>query len=110
LPEPTARSAARCHHYHLDLDYCPRCDLLVGLDGLRVTAVDRDEDRGRLTVEVESLLSATGCRACGVMAHSRRRRAVVLIDAPRFDRPARVVWRERTWRCLESSCPAGTFN
>jgi hypothetical protein len=24
--------------------YCDRCDLLVGLDGLRVTAVARDEE------------------------------------------------------------------
>ena len=33
--------------------YCDRCDLLVGLDGLHVIHVERDEG-GRLVVEVES--------------------------------------------------------
>lgn len=32
--------------------YCERCDQLVGLDGLHVTAVDRD-DGGLLVVQVE---------------------------------------------------------
>ena len=39
--------------------YCDRCDLLVGLDGLHVTAVDRDDD-GALTVTVESEPAADG--------------------------------------------------
>jgi hypothetical protein len=31
------------------------------------------------------------------------RREVVLVDAPCFDRPDRLIWRKRTWRCPESS-------
>jgi transposase len=106
LSEPTARDAARCHH---DTTYCTRCDLLVGLDGLHVTAVDRDEDHGRLTVEVESPPSVRGCVVCGVVAHSHGRREVTLVDAPCFDSPTRLVWRKRTWCCVEPSCPVGVF-
>lgn len=104
--EPTARAAARCHH---DSPYCSRCDLLVGLDGLHVTAVEFDHDVGLLTVRVESPPAPVGCTTCGVMAHSHGRREVVLVDAPCFDRPVRPVWRKRTWRCPDASCPVGTF-
>lgn len=45
--EPTARSAARCHH---DTDYCSRCDLLVGLGEPHVTAVEFDHDDGVFAV------------------------------------------------------------
>jgi hypothetical protein len=46
MPEPTSCCRALgC--------YCDRCDLLVGLDGLHVVGVDRD-DGGVLTVTVES--------------------------------------------------------
>src|SRR5690606_29843518 len=102
LSEPTARTAARCHPHS---GYCSRCDLLVGLDGLHVTAVEFDEDVGLLIVRVESPRTLMGCPSCGVIAHSRGRRDVVLVDAPCFDRPVRLVWRKRTWRCIEPSCP-----
>lgn len=46
MPEPTLCCRARG-------GYCDRCDLLVGLDGLHVIGVERD-DGGRLVVEVES--------------------------------------------------------
>lgn len=39
--EPTARSAARSYH---DSPYCSCCDLLVGLAGLHVSAVEVDRD------------------------------------------------------------------
>jgi transposase len=104
--EPTARAAARCHH---DSPYCSRCDLLVGLAGLHVTAVDFDHDFGLLTVRVESPRAPMGCLACGVVAGSHGRRDVTLVDAPCFDRPVRIVWRKRTWRCDEPSCPTKVF-
>ena len=44
-----------------------------------------------------------------MIAHSHGRRDVVLVDAPCFDRPVRLVWRKRTWRCEESSCPTKAF-
>lgn len=44
----------------------------------------------RLSVTVESAPEVMGCRACGVLAVSHGQRAVVLIDAPCFERPVRV--------------------
>ena len=63
--------------------YCDRCDLLVGLDGLRVVGVDR-AGGGVLTVMVmvESEQGVTGCRACGVVARGHGRVDVRLVDAP----------------------------
>ena len=63
--------------------YCARCDLLVGLDGLRVVEVARDAG-GALSVTVESEPEVMGCRACGVVAHAHGRQNVRLIDAPCF--------------------------
>ena len=87
--------------------YCDRCDLLVGLPGLRVVEV-LNRDRG-LVVTVESAPAEQGCRACGVLAASHGRRSVVLVDAPCFGRPVRVVWRKRRWRCEEPACRGGVF-
>ncbi|MEZ5161771.1 MAG: hypothetical protein R2709_14130 [Marmoricola sp.] len=86
-----------------------RCDLLVGLDGLHVTGVDFDDDvRGQLVVGVESPRAPMGCPSCGVIAGSHGRSDVTLVDSPCFDRPVRVVWRKRTWRC-ESRTLAKVF-
>ena len=88
--------------------YCERCDLLVGLDGLRVIGVGRDE-HGALTVTVESPPGVTGCPACGVLAHGHGRRPVRLVDAPSAGRPVRVVWMKRRWVCPEPTCPTRSF-
>jgi transposase len=89
--------------------YCSRCDLLVGLDGLHVTAVEEvTGKRGALLrVEVESPARVEGCRACGVVMGSHGRREVRLIDTPCFGRPVELRWRKRTWRCAERDCPGG---
>jgi hypothetical protein len=50
-----------------------------------------------------------GCRICGVIAGSHGRRNVHLVEAPCFDRPVRLIWRKRTWRCVERSCPISVF-
>jgi hypothetical protein len=91
LSEARARTAARCRH---DTTSCTSCDLLVGLDGLHVVAVASDEARGRLRIQVESPPALMGCPVCGVVAHSRGRREVRLVDAPWFGRPVEVVWRK----------------
>jgi transposase len=88
--------------------YCQRCDVLVGLVGLHVTAVDRDE--GGLRVQVESGPPAVvGCPSCGVVAHGHGRQTVELIDAPCFTSPVRLEWRKRRFRCPEPSCPVTSF-
>ena len=98
MPEPTLCCPALG-------GYCDRCDLLVGLDGLRVTGVARDED-GALTVVVESEPAVVGCPSCGVVAHGHGRLQVRLVDAPSAGRPVTVVWRKRRWLCPEPALPA----
>ena len=88
--------------------YCGRCDLLVGLAGLHVVAVERD-DGGGLTVTVESAAAPMGCPGCGVVAHAHGRVLVRLVDAPAMGRPVRIRWRKRRWVCPEAACPVGSF-
>ena len=96
-PSPTSASS-----------YCDRCDLLVGLDPLRVTGVDRRDD-GMLVVTVESPPGLMGCPSCGVVAVSKGRRTVELVDAPAFGAPVRLRWRKRRWRCPDPGCEVGSF-
>jgi transposase len=103
LCEPTTGGCARRDA----ADYCDRCDVLVGLDGLHVTGVERT-DTG-LTVTVESPPRPGGCPACGVIAQSHGRRTVTLVDTPCFGRPVKLVWRKRTWACAEPDCQARGF-
>ncbi|WP_218851431.1 ISL3 family transposase [Nocardioides panaciterrulae] len=103
--EPTACDRARPRSQRSC--YCDRCDLLVGLDGFHVIGVG--EHAGAVRVVVETPPEPTGCRRCGVIAHSHGRRDVRLIDVPCFGRPVRLVWRKRTWRCGEEKCTARSF-
>ena len=104
MSEPTACARARSRP---DPSYCDRCDLLVGLDGFHVLEVL--EQSGRVQVVVESAPAPMGCLTCGVLVGSHGRRDVVLIDVPCFGRPARLVWRKRTWRCTETGCTGKAF-
>lgn len=88
--------------------YCDRCDLLVGLDGLRVIAVEHRSGVA-LTVTVESPPGPVGCPCCGVLAVGHGRVTVPLVDAPAMGRPVRLLWRKRRWRCAEAGCPVVTF-
>src|SRR5215213_4028282 len=110
VSEPTACARARsCPDPSSPAAYCGRCDVHVGLDGFHVLEVaEYDGKRGRwLRVVVESPPRVMGCPTCGVVAGSHGRSNVTLIDTPCFGRPVRLVWRKRTWRCAEPSCPAG---
>jgi transposase len=89
--------------------YCDRCDLLVGLPGLHVIGVERDEGDESLTVTVESEPGVMGCPTCGVVAHGHGRVNVTLIDAPWAGRPVRVVWRKRRWVCPVAVCARRSF-
>ena len=88
-------------------DYCPRCDALIDLSGLHVTAVERAPDT--ITVEVESAPGEGFCPDCGVLARSHGRRARVLHDVPFGDTAVVIVWRTRTWRCAEPLCAKGSL-
>jgi transposase len=87
--------------------YGERCDPLVGLEGLHVTAVDRDD--GRLVVTVESEPTVMGCPVCGVLARGHGRDEVELVEAPAFGRPVCLRWRKRRWVCPDPGCPVGSF-
>lgn len=104
MSEPTACDRARSCP---DPTYCNRCDVLVGLAGFHVIAVD--QHRRDLQVVIESEPAVTGCRSCGVVASSHGRRDVVLVDVPCFGRPVQLVWRKRTWRCQEVRCLVGSW-
>jgi len=100
---PDLTSCCRVHG-----GYCARCEVLVGLVGLHVTGVDRNE--GGLRVHVESGQAVVmGCPSCGVVAHAHGRQTVELIDAPCFTCPVRLSWRKRRWRCPEPLCPVTSF-
>ena len=100
MSNATARSSA------LTSCACPRCDLLLGLDDVRVDAVQRAADL--LTVTVSSPTALMGCPVCGVVAVARGRRVRLLHDVP-GDVAVVVRWRQRTWRCPDPGCPVGTF-
>jgi transposase len=76
---------------------------------VHVIAVEVSGDGG-LRVVVETPASPMGCRECGVLARARGRRDVALVDVPSAGRAVQLVWRKRTWRCLEPACPTGSFS
>ena len=85
--------------------YCDRCDLLVGLGGLHVIGVDRD-DGGALTVTVESATDVVGCPMCGVLAHAHGRVDVHLVDAPAMGAPVRSNCRRWALERMRSASPS----
>jgi len=87
-------------------DPCPRCDVLLGLDGVHVEHVERGPTV--LTVTVSTPWQLMGCPRCGVVALGRGRRVRRLHDVP-GDLPVTIRWRQRTWRCPDPGCPVGVF-
>ena len=88
--------------------YCDRCDVLVGLGGLRVTAVER-RDEGALVIDVESPPGPAGCPRCGQVAESRGRKQLTLVDAPMGASPVCIRWRKRRFRCADAMCEQKSF-
>ena len=61
---------------------CHRCDVLLGVEGVHVEAVERDEQV--MTVTVSTPAQLMGCPTCGVVSPSRGRRRRVLRDIRLF--------------------------
>ena len=79
------------------------CEILVGLGDVNVLSVE--EDRTSVTVTIETRAKVAGCPACGVVASSKGRRSVSLVDCCQGLRTYVVVWLKRRWQCLEPECP-----
>jgi transposase len=101
MSEPTSCCRARG-------GYCERCDVLVGLDGLHVIGVERDDGgaAGR-----HGGVRADGHGVPGLRGRRARPRPGRggLVDAPAMGRPVRIRWRKRRWVCPDPGCPVGTF-
>jgi transposase len=83
---------------------------LLGLDGFVVTAQLLDEASGEWWLAIETLEQRAWCETCGVRATGHGRRRVVVRDLPLADRPVRLVWAKRLWRCAEEACPTRTWS
>lgn len=80
---------------------------MLGLDGFKVLAVARGP--AEVVIEIETTATVVSCPGCGVRAEAQDRMAVHVRDLPCFDRPARLVWNKRRWRCRESLCAVKTW-
>jgi transposase len=82
-------------------------EVLLGLDGFRVLAVNESVDELVITIETDADL--VGCARCGVRAEAQDRMPIAIRDLACFGRPARLVWNKRRWRCVEQACDAKTW-
>jgi transposase len=80
---------------------------MLGLPGFVVLGVD--EIDGELEVVVETTAARVGCPRCGVIAALHDRRETLIRDVGAFDRPVRLRWRKRVWRCHEPLCVQVTW-
>ncbi len=78
------------------------CEILVGLGDVNVVSVE--EDGTAVTVTIETRATVAGCPSCGVVASSKGRRPVSLVDCCQGLRTFVVVWLKRRWQCLEAEC------
>ena len=78
------------------------CEILVGLGDVNVLSVE--EDGTAVTVTIETRATVAGCPSCGVVASSKGRRPVPLVDCCQGFRTFVVVWLKRRWQCLEPAC------
>ena len=81
--------------------------VMLGLPGFVVLGVHEIGDE--LEVVVETTACRVGCPRCGVIAALHDRRATLIGDVDAFDRPARLRWRKRVWRCHEPLCDQVTW-
>ena len=80
---------------------------LLGLDGFTVLVQELID--GELWMLVETTADMVGCPSCGVRAVGHGRSVVQVRDLPNADRPVRLVWRKRRWRCVDPDCSTKSF-
>ena len=81
--------------------------VMLGLPDFVVLGVDEVDDE--LEVVVETTACRVGCPRCGVIAALHDRRETLVRDVDAFDRPVRLRWRKRVWRCHEPLCAQVTW-
>ena len=99
---------ARCD-LPADLETDPEkvCELLVGLPDVRILGALQTAVHVELHIETRADIA--GCPACGVVATGKGRRVLWLSDLTCFGMPVRLAWHNRRWRCVEASCPMGSW-
>ena len=89
------------------LDNNGSATMMLGLEGRAVLAVsDRD---GELDYAIETTASTGCCPLCGAQANLHDRRPTWVRDLPAGDRPVRLVWVKRIWRCVHRECEQQTW-
>jgi transposase len=99
---------ARCD-LPADLETDPEkvCELLVGLPDVRILGAR--QTAAHVELHIETRADVAGCPVCGVVATGKGRRVVWLSDLTCFGMPVRLAWHKRRWRCVEASCPMGSW-
>jgi transposase len=87
-----------------------RASALLGVDGVRVLEVDREDD-GRVTVWVgTSDPAASVCPDCRTRAGRVHERVLTRPrDLPRGRDQVELVWLKRRWKCANPGCERATF-
>ncbi|GAA0438096.1 hypothetical protein Acor_76610 [Acrocarpospora corrugata] len=95
---------------HNTIETCSDATLLLGLEGLAVTRVERREDGHRVVHVITDDETARGCPACGVLATRVKECA---LTSPRDlcagGEPITPLWHKRRWVCRERRCSRGSF-
>jgi hypothetical protein len=87
-------------------------EMVVGLPDVAVLGMSASEDELEIHVVLDAQRAA--CASCGVPAHFKGWREVVLRDRPFGDRTfgdrtAVLHWHKRRWGCAERDCPKKTW-
>ena len=86
---------------------CGDCLVFVGLDDVRLVSLESNEHGLVMTIETTNQL--VGCPACGVVARSKGRDRVELVDLPNFGRPTRTIWLKRRFFCPDGDCSMASW-
>lgn len=87
---------------------CNDTTLLLGLPDVVVDRVELDPDGVRV-VHVSTTNTPRSCPSCATPSLSAKGWVVTEPRDVPFPVPARLVWRKRRWRCLESACARSSF-
>lgn len=86
---------------------CDGCRVFVGLDDTRLVSIEATGHG--LVMTIETTATIVGCPTCGVIARSKGRDRVELVDLPNFGRPTRTIWLKRRFTCPDPDCPMASF-